>query len=105
MTTASVLMADAFEIQPYTSHWRVIHDEGAHAVIGVSVGDGRVRGAPALPRHPRHPPRPVLPVCYHQRLPMAELLYGRGAGLRASRNQGHATVTPAAARECDAPAA
>ncbi|MEU9413260.1 tRNA-dependent cyclodipeptide synthase [Streptomyces sp. NPDC048281] len=29
-------------------------------------------------------------------LPMAELLYGRGAGLRASRNQGHAIVTPAA---------
>lgn len=27
---------------------------------------------------------------------MAELLYSRGAGLRASRNQGHAIVTPAA---------
>ncbi|MBV7698323.1 tRNA-dependent cyclodipeptide synthase [Streptomyces sp. TRM70350] len=34
--------------------------------------------------------------CYHQLLPMAELLYSRGAGLRASRNQGHAVVTPAA---------
>lgn len=33
--------------------------------------------------------------CYHQLLPMAELLYARGAGLRASRNQGHAIVTPA----------
>ncbi|WP_241968205.1 tRNA-dependent cyclodipeptide synthase [Streptomyces sp. ICBB 8177] len=33
--------------------------------------------------------------CYHQLLPMAELLYSRGAGLRASRNQGHAVVTPA----------
>jgi cyclo(L-tyrosyl-L-tyrosyl) synthase len=32
--------------------------------------------------------------CYHQLLPMAELLYARGAGLRASRNQGHAIVTP-----------
>lgn len=33
--------------------------------------------------------------CYHQLLPLAELLYSRGAGLRASRNQGHAVVTPA----------
>jgi cyclo(L-tyrosyl-L-tyrosyl) synthase len=33
--------------------------------------------------------------CYHQLLPMAELLYARGAGLRASRNQGHAVITPA----------
>ncbi|MFC7302865.1 tRNA-dependent cyclodipeptide synthase [Streptomyces monticola] len=33
--------------------------------------------------------------CYHQLLPMAELLYSRGSGLRASRNQGHAIVTPA----------
>jgi cyclo(L-tyrosyl-L-tyrosyl) synthase len=32
--------------------------------------------------------------CYHQLLPMAELLYARGAGLRASRNQGHAVITP-----------
>ncbi|MFE1234589.1 tRNA-dependent cyclodipeptide synthase [Streptomyces sp. NPDC058745] len=32
--------------------------------------------------------------CYHQLLPMAELLYSRGSGLRASRNQGHAIVTP-----------
>ncbi|MEV7003221.1 tRNA-dependent cyclodipeptide synthase [Streptomyces sp. NPDC093982] len=32
--------------------------------------------------------------CYHQLLPMAELLYARGAGLRASRNQGHAIITP-----------
>lgn len=31
--------------------------------------------------------------CYHQLLPMAELLYSRGSGLRASRNQGHAVVT------------
>jgi cyclo(L-tyrosyl-L-tyrosyl) synthase len=34
--------------------------------------------------------------CYHQLLPLAELLYSRGYGLRASRNQGHAIVTPAA---------
>ncbi|MEU3775783.1 tRNA-dependent cyclodipeptide synthase [Streptomyces sp. NPDC032472] len=33
--------------------------------------------------------------CYHAALPMADLLYSRGAGLRASRNQGHAIVTPA----------
>lgn len=33
--------------------------------------------------------------CYHQLLPMAELLYSRGSGLRASRNQGHAVVVPA----------
>ncbi|MEU6259458.1 tRNA-dependent cyclodipeptide synthase [Streptomyces sp. NPDC047043] len=33
--------------------------------------------------------------CYHQLLPMAGLLYSPGAGLRASRNQGHAIVTPA----------
>ncbi|AWZ08165.1 MULTISPECIES: tRNA-dependent cyclodipeptide synthase [unclassified Streptomyces] len=33
--------------------------------------------------------------CYHQLLPMAELLYSRGYGLRASRNQGHAVITPA----------
>lgn len=33
--------------------------------------------------------------CYHQLLPMAELLYSRGSGLRASRNQGHAVITPA----------
>ncbi|ORW02627.1 hypothetical protein AWC15_06450 [Mycobacterium lacus] len=32
--------------------------------------------------------------CYHQSLPMAEMLYARGSGLRASRNQGHAIVTP-----------
>ncbi|MEY9942711.1 tRNA-dependent cyclodipeptide synthase [Streptacidiphilus sp. MAP5-3] len=32
--------------------------------------------------------------CYHQLLPLAELLYSRGHGLRASRNQGHAIVTP-----------
>ncbi|MEU9860816.1 tRNA-dependent cyclodipeptide synthase [Streptomyces sp. NPDC047971] len=31
--------------------------------------------------------------CYHQLLPMAELLYSRGSGLRASRNQGHAIVS------------
>ncbi|MGI5473086.1 tRNA-dependent cyclodipeptide synthase [Streptomyces sp. CA-132043] len=34
--------------------------------------------------------------CYHQLLPMAELLYARGPGLRASRNQGHGIVTPLA---------
>lgn len=34
--------------------------------------------------------------CYHQLLPLAELLYSRGSGLRASRNQGHAIITPAA---------
>jgi cyclo(L-tyrosyl-L-tyrosyl) synthase len=33
--------------------------------------------------------------CYHAALPMADLLYSRGAGLRASRNQGHAIVIPA----------
>ncbi|MEW2632469.1 tRNA-dependent cyclodipeptide synthase [Streptomyces sp. NPDC048389] len=33
--------------------------------------------------------------CYHQALPLADLLYSRGSGLRASRNQGHAIVTPA----------
>lgn len=33
--------------------------------------------------------------CYHQLLPLAELLYARGPGLRASRNQGHAVITPA----------
>ncbi|WP_406386178.1 tRNA-dependent cyclodipeptide synthase [Streptomyces sp. NBC_00211] len=33
--------------------------------------------------------------CYHQALPLAELLYARGWGLRASRNQGHAVITPA----------
>ncbi|MFI8100209.1 tRNA-dependent cyclodipeptide synthase [Streptomyces sp. NPDC101118] len=33
--------------------------------------------------------------CYHAALPMADLLYARGAGVRASRNQGHAIVTPA----------
>ncbi|UYQ61805.1 tRNA-dependent cyclodipeptide synthase [Streptomyces peucetius] len=33
--------------------------------------------------------------CYHQALPLADLLYARGSGLRASRNQGHAIVTPA----------
>ncbi|PRH77278.1 tRNA-dependent cyclodipeptide synthase [Streptomyces solincola] len=39
--------------------------------------------------------------CYHQLLPMAELLYARGSGLRASRNQGHAIVTPAATPQGD----
>ena len=39
MTTASVLMADVFEVQPYTSHCEVILGEGAHAVIGVSPGN------------------------------------------------------------------
>ncbi|MEU5540704.1 tRNA-dependent cyclodipeptide synthase, partial [Streptomyces sp. NPDC020362] len=39
MTTASVLMADVFEVQPYTSHCEVIFGEGAHAVIGVSPGN------------------------------------------------------------------
>lgn len=33
--------------------------------------------------------------CYHSALPMADLLYARGAGVRASRNQGHAIVKPA----------
>ncbi|MEV0116817.1 tRNA-dependent cyclodipeptide synthase [Streptomyces sp. NPDC050844] len=37
--------------------------------------------------------------CYHQALPMADLLYARGHGLRASRNQGHAIVTPADATQ------
>ncbi|MEU5062295.1 tRNA-dependent cyclodipeptide synthase [Streptomyces sp. NPDC001939] len=39
--------------------------------------------------------------CYHQALPLAELLYARGRGLRASRNQGHAVITPATAEEQD----
>ncbi|MGW0212722.1 tRNA-dependent cyclodipeptide synthase, partial [Streptomyces sp. NPDC003233] len=39
MTTASVLMADVFEVQPYTSHCEVILGEGAHAVTGVSPGN------------------------------------------------------------------
>ncbi|MCI3278618.1 tRNA-dependent cyclodipeptide synthase [Streptomyces cylindrosporus] len=39
--------------------------------------------------------------CYHQLLPMAELLYSPGAGLRASRNQGHAIVTPAGTEHAD----
>ncbi|MFF7238114.1 tRNA-dependent cyclodipeptide synthase [Streptomyces collinus] len=230
MTTASVLMADVFEVQPYTSHCDVILGEGAHAVIGVSPGNSyfsarrlhdlarwgldhfdrvdfvytdlyvaemyeasgyapdearrkaaknlrgvraKVRDAVAAadPDGSRLAWRPVsafrtdpayqeihrqlkdrlrtdadfravcdalvsrflaargepagerrravcleyvcaeaplfldtpalLKVpsslnCYHQLLPMAELLYSRGAGLRASRNQGHAIVTPAA---------
>ncbi|MEU8953682.1 tRNA-dependent cyclodipeptide synthase [Streptomyces sp. NPDC048518] len=33
--------------------------------------------------------------CYHKALPLAELLYARGPGLRASRNQGHGILTPA----------
>ncbi|MFI9760156.1 tRNA-dependent cyclodipeptide synthase [Streptomyces sp. NPDC051963] len=33
--------------------------------------------------------------CYHQALPLADLLYARGYGLRASRNQGHGILTPA----------
>ncbi|KPC64733.1 hypothetical protein ADL29_10950 [Streptomyces chattanoogensis] len=33
--------------------------------------------------------------CYHQALPMADLLYSRGHGLRATRNQGHAVISPA----------
>ncbi|HEY9373910.1 tRNA-dependent cyclodipeptide synthase [Streptomyces sp.] len=37
--------------------------------------------------------------CYHQALPLAELLYARGWGLRASRNQGHAVITPADTEE------
>ncbi|MER8043162.1 tRNA-dependent cyclodipeptide synthase [Streptomyces sp. NPDC094032] len=32
---------------------------------------------------------------YHQALPLADLLYARGSGLRASRNQGHGILTPA----------
>ncbi|MEU7278831.1 tRNA-dependent cyclodipeptide synthase [Streptomyces sp. NPDC045431] len=42
--------------------------------------------------------------CYHQLLPMAELLYSRGSGLRASRNQGHAIVTPAEPAQPTSPA-
>ncbi|MBB1254170.1 tRNA-dependent cyclodipeptide synthase [Streptomyces sp. OF3] len=34
--------------------------------------------------------------CYHQALPLADLIYSRGAGLRASRNQGHGILAPAA---------
>ncbi|WP_236046159.1 cyclodityrosine synthase [Streptacidiphilus fuscans] len=43
--------------------------------------------------------------CYHQLLPLAELLYSRGHGLRASRNQGHAIVTPVEPVEPVAPVA
>ncbi|MEG3626739.1 cyclodityrosine synthase [Streptomyces poriticola] len=32
--------------------------------------------------------------CYHQVLPLADLLYGPGHGLRASRNQGHGIINP-----------
>ncbi|MEU9481804.1 tRNA-dependent cyclodipeptide synthase [Streptomyces sp. NPDC048191] len=39
-------------------------------------------------------PSPAALNCYHQLLAMGELLYSRGAA-RASRNQGHAVVTPA----------
>ena len=39
--------------------------------------------------------------CYHQLLPMAELLYSRGSGLRASRNQGHAIVTSTEGADSD----
>ncbi|WP_078606819.1 tRNA-dependent cyclodipeptide synthase [Streptomyces flavidovirens] len=39
--------------------------------------------------------------CYHQALPLADLLYARGPGLRASRNQGHAIVTPAGGHRHD----
>ncbi|MFE9452084.1 tRNA-dependent cyclodipeptide synthase [Streptomyces sp. NPDC006739] len=229
MTTASVLMADVFEVQPYTSHCEVIYGEGAHAVIGVSPGNSyfsaqrlhdlarwglerfervdfvytdlyvaemyeasgyppdearrkavkNLRGVRAKVREAASTADPegarlrwqpmsefranasyqeihrrlrdrlgtdgdfravcealvsrfltargegtserqravcleyvcaeaplfldtpaILQVpsslnCYHQLLPMAELLYARGAGLRASRNQGHAVVTPA----------
>lgn len=35
---------------------------------------------------------------YHQALPLADLLYARGSGLRASRNQGHGILTPAGPR-------
>ncbi|MHC0430891.1 cyclodityrosine synthase [Streptomyces sp. O3] len=35
--------------------------------------------------------------CYHQALPLADLLYARGPGLRASRNQGHGILVPAEA--------
>ncbi|WP_232107679.1 MULTISPECIES: tRNA-dependent cyclodipeptide synthase [Streptomyces] len=231
MTTASVLMADVFQVQPYTSHCEVIYAEGAHAVIGVSPGNSyfsarrlhdlarwgldhfekvdfvytdlflaemyeasgytpddarrkavknlrgvraKVRDAvtaadpegarlrwqpmsdfrsnPSYQEIHRHlksrlatdddfravcealvsrfltargeaaserqrtvcleyvcaeaplflDTPAILGVpsslnCYHQLLPMAELLYARGAGLRASRNQGHAVVTPATA--------
>ncbi|MBW1601950.1 tRNA-dependent cyclodipeptide synthase [Streptomyces sp. JJ66] len=33
--------------------------------------------------------------CYHQALPLADLLYARGSGLRASRNQGHGILIAA----------
>lgn len=38
MTTA--LRTETFAVQPYTPHCRVIHDEGEHAVIGISSGNG-----------------------------------------------------------------
>ncbi|MET9955531.1 tRNA-dependent cyclodipeptide synthase [Streptomyces sp. NPDC006339] len=39
--------------------------------------------------------------CYHQALPLADLLYARGSGLRASRNQGHGILTPVRPAEGD----
>ncbi|WP_019889609.1 tRNA-dependent cyclodipeptide synthase [Streptomyces purpureus] len=33
--------------------------------------------------------------CYHQLIPLTELLYAKGGGLRAARNQGYAVVCPA----------
>lgn len=33
--------------------------------------------------------------CYHQLIPLTELLYAKGGGLRAARNQGYAVVHPA----------
>ncbi|MEV5974782.1 tRNA-dependent cyclodipeptide synthase [Streptomyces sp. NPDC051921] len=41
---------------------------------------------------------------YHQALPLADLLYARGSGLRASRNQGHGILTPAESPESPEPA-
>ncbi|WP_327326207.1 tRNA-dependent cyclodipeptide synthase [Streptomyces sp. NBC_01210] len=34
--------------------------------------------------------------CYHALMPLTELLYGKGGGLRAARNQGYAVVRPEA---------
>ncbi|WP_156721951.1 cyclodityrosine synthase [Streptomyces apocyni] len=39
--------------------------------------------------------------CYHQALPLADVLYARGPGLRASRNQGHGILVPAEGEQRD----
>ncbi|MEU8717229.1 tRNA-dependent cyclodipeptide synthase [Streptomyces sp. NPDC048663] len=108
MTTASVLTADVFEVQPYTSHRHVIDDEGAHAVIGVSPGNSHFsarRPHDLAHRGLDHFDRTDF---VYTDLYVAEMYEASGyppdaarrkalKNLRASRNQGHAIVTPAAA--------